>query len=165
MVARNASSEIIKLLTFFPAVVILGSWQCGKSTLVKMLQNQFSNYLSQEATLCTDEESSYRRFAKENGISLVQIKGGKRTVKGIYHIQHLNAYHSRLKEFLSQFKGVSSKYLNNYLTWNNELERKKGGLAEKAEAVLRQVVSAVFEVTCSAIPMRPAIPLLIKNQS
>lgn len=45
MVARNASSEIIKLLTFFPAVVILGSRQCGKSTLVKMLQNQFSNYL------------------------------------------------------------------------------------------------------------------------
>ena len=45
MVARNTSSEIIKLLTFFPAVVILGSRQCGKSTLVKMLQNQFSNYL------------------------------------------------------------------------------------------------------------------------
>lgn len=131
----------------------------------KAVYGVLGGHVSHEATLCTDEESSYRRFAKENGISLVQIKGGKRTVKGIYHIQHLNAYHSRLKEFLSQFKGVSSKYLNNYLTWNNELERKKGGLAEKAEAVLRQVVSAVFEVTCSAIPMRPAIPLLIKNQS
>lgn len=45
MINRHASLEIIKLMSYFPAVVILGSRQCGKSTLVKMLQNQFPNYL------------------------------------------------------------------------------------------------------------------------
>jgi len=44
----------------------------------------------------------------------VQIKGGK-TVKGIFHIQHVNNYHSQLKDFLKPFHGVSTKYLNNYL--------------------------------------------------
>ena len=117
------------------------------------------------ATLCTDEEASYRKFAKENGNALVQIKGGKGTVKGIYHIQHLNAYHSNLKNFIGQFKGISSKYLNNYLVWNNEVERRKNGFAEKAVAVLQQVASAIFEETCSALFLRPAVPLLVKNQS
>ena len=131
----------------------------------KAVEGVLGGHVSPDATLCTDEDASYRRFAKENGNTLIQIKGGKKTVKGIYHIQHLNAYHSGLKGFLSPFKGVSSKYLNNYLTWNNELECKKGGLLEKAEAALRQIVSAVFEVTCLALPMRPAIPLLIENQS
>ena len=45
MINRHASLEIIKLMSYFPAVVILGSRQCGKFTLVKMLQNQFPNYL------------------------------------------------------------------------------------------------------------------------
>jgi len=87
------------------------------------------------------------------------------TVKGIYHIQHLNAYHSNLKNYIGQFKGISSKYLNNYLVWNNEVERRKNGFAEKAVAVLQQVASAIFEETCSALFLRPAVPLLVKNQS
>lgn len=65
-------------------------------------------HVNAEATLCTDEDASHRRFSKENGNELVQIKGGKDSEKGIYHIHHLNAYHSKLKLFLSGFKGVSS---------------------------------------------------------
>lgn len=45
MINRYASSKIIKLMSFFPAVAILGSRQCGKSTLVKIIQNQFSDYV------------------------------------------------------------------------------------------------------------------------
>ena len=50
--------------------------------------------------------NSYVRFAKSNGIELVQLKTGK-SKKGIYHIQHINAYHSKLKAFIRIFKGVS----------------------------------------------------------
>lgn len=49
---------------------------------------------------------------------MVQIKGGKGK-KGIYNIQHVNNYHSQMKSFFLSFKGVSSKYVNNYLTWFN----------------------------------------------
>lgn len=129
------------------------------------MREVLGGHVNHEATLCTDEEASYRKFAKENGNALVQIKGGKGTVKGIYHIQHLNAYHSNLKNFIGQFKGISSKYLNNHLVWNNEVERRKNGFAEKAVAVLQQVASAIFEETCSALFLRPAVPLLVKNQS
>ena len=121
--------------------------------------------MSPDATLCTDEDASYRRFSKDNGKGLVQIKGGKKTVKGIYHIQHLNAYHSKLKLFLAGFKGVSSKYLNNYLTWNNVVEHKTGTHRDKVARMMRYVASAMFEEACTSIPLRPSLPILVKNQS
>lgn len=111
-----------------------------------------------------DEDKSYRKFSKHNNLRLVQIKGGK-SVKGIFHIQHLNAYHSKLKAFVSSFKGISSKYLNNYLVWNNVVEHKGGTLREKTANILNFAASALFEETCLAVPMRPSIPLLVKNQS
>lgn len=135
--------------------------KCSAEAVEKVL----GGHVAKESTLCTDEDASYRRFSKKNGNSLVQIKGGKGSVKGIYHIQHLNAYHSKLKSFLRPFNGVSSKYLNNYLTWNNAVGRRQGGLAEKARHLLEKVVSVLFEETCRMVPVRPLLPLLVKNQS
>ena len=121
-------------------------------------------HVSAEATLCTDGDTSYRRFAKGNGNALVQIKGGKGSVKGIYHIQHLNAYHSRLKTFLARLKGVSTKYLNNYLTWVNVLEGVCGGLAQKALTLIDYAASALFAETSANVSNRPPLPVLVKNQ-
>ena len=93
----------------------------------------------------------------------MQKKGGKKTVTGIYHIQHLNVYHSKLKQFLARFRGVLSKYLNNYLTWNNVVEHKVGTLCEKVVRMMLYVASTMFEEACVAIPLRPSLPVLVKN--
>lgn len=42
---RAAKHDIEKLLKIFPAVVILGSRQCGKSTLIKMMSGELPNFL------------------------------------------------------------------------------------------------------------------------
>ncbi len=42
---------------------------------------------------------------------------------GVYHIQNVNAYDSRLKNWMMRFHGVSTKYLNNYLGWRRGIER------------------------------------------
>ena len=85
-----------------------------------------------------------QEFSKTNGNAIVQIKGVKGAVKGIYHIQHLNAYHSKLKQFLASFNGMSSKYLNNYLTWNNMVKHRRGSLTEKTRRLLENVVAVLF---------------------
>lgn len=41
---------------------------------------------------------------------------------GIYHINHINSLHSKLKIWMYRFKGVSSKFLSNYMTWYKWLE-------------------------------------------
>jgi len=145
----NAVSKVAKL------------GKCSKRAVAEVL----SGHVKTQSTLCTDEEASYRKFAKNNQNTLIQIKGGKGAVKGIYHIQHINAYHSNFKNFIARFKGISSKYLNNYLAWNNEIERKKGGLVAKTSAALLRLASTIFEETCQTLSLRPALPLLVENQS
>ncbi|MCY7316689.1 MAG: IS1595 family transposase, partial [Rubrivivax sp.] len=44
-------------------------------------------------------------------------------VRGAWHIQNVNAYHSRLKAWLRRFKGVATSYLPNYLGWFRALDR------------------------------------------
>ena len=58
-------------------------------------------------------------FAKNKGLGYrsIDLSKGIRVIKGIYHIQNVNSYHSRLKGWLSRFKGVATKYLSNYLHW------------------------------------------------
>ena len=41
----------------------------------------------------------------------------------IFHIQNVNAYTSRLKDWLRPFKGVASWYLPNYLGWRRAIEQ------------------------------------------
>ena len=38
------------------------------------------------------------------------------------HINNVNAYHGRLKQWLARFNGVATKNLPNYLGWRRALE-------------------------------------------
>ncbi len=85
------------------------------------LERLFKDRIEDEAILCTDSHKSYIRFAQNLDIELQQIERGKHK-KGIYHIQHINAFHSKLKKWMDRFNGVSTKYLANYMYWFKWLE-------------------------------------------
>ena len=78
-----------------------------------------------ESVLCTDGASVYAAFARNCGIThrVVHAKPGQRVREGAFHIQNVNAYHSRLKNWMIRFHGVATKYLVNYLGWRRMLER------------------------------------------
>jgi hypothetical protein len=46
-------------------------------------------------------------------------------VKGVYHIQNVNSYQSRLKRWIDRFNGVATKYLQHYLAWFRYLDSKE----------------------------------------
>jgi hypothetical protein len=126
----------------------------------KALHQLYDGRIQGDATLVTDELNSYVQFADTNGIPLVQIKGGK-SKKGIYHIQHANSYHSQLKQFIRGFRGVSSKYLNSYLTWNNFVNYAKETAEEKRNILLAFALSTFKTDKCRDISNHPAVPLLV----
>lgn len=74
--------------------------------------------LDQDVLLVTDANAAYRYFSREAGIShqYVNLRSGQR-VKGAVHVQNVNAYHSRFREWLARFHGVATRYLPNYLGW------------------------------------------------
>ena len=84
---------------------------------------------------------------------MVQMESGKHR-KGIYHINHINAYHNNIKQFIQRFRGVITKYLNNYLVWNNCI---KMGVGE----VLSSIAKYLYTVTCEELSNRTAVPTLL----
>ena len=125
----------------------------GKVT-IKSLHAVLNRRISKRAILCTDKEVAYKAFTRHNGIKLVQVESGIAKL-GVYHIQHINAYHSRLKAFIGRFKGVATKYLNNYLVWNNAIME----TAMTRVGILRQALKAVVFTRWLDIGCRPAIPV------
>jgi transposase-like protein len=73
---------------------------------------------------CCDGGTAVVAFARRAGISAhVLPKPGKPTRQAPdYHLNNVNAYHGRLKEWLRRFHGVATKNLANYLGWRRALE-------------------------------------------
>jgi len=80
------------------------------------LERLFEGRVSENSIFCTDSHKSYIKFAQNSGIELQRIKTGQHK-QGIYHIQHINALHSKLKEWMYKFHSVATKYLANYMCW------------------------------------------------
>ena len=82
--------------------------------------------LARDAVLCSDGggKGPIALAAREMGVAhrAVNLSKGIRVLAGVYHIQHANAYHSRLKEWMRRFHGVATKYLDHYLGWRRMIE-------------------------------------------
>ena len=81
-----------------------------------------------QTILCSDAHVSYKGFAIDNKIEHHALKAViKQRVKNkIYHIQHVNSTHNRLKKWIDNtFWGVSTKYLQQYLNWYRIKEKIK----------------------------------------
>lgn len=80
--------------------------------------------VASDALLVSDGRAAYGRFADEAGLLHIALNAsaGERSY-GSYHIQNVNAYISRLKQWMVRFKGVATKYLASYLGWRRMMER------------------------------------------
>lgn len=97
------------------------------------------SYIEPSSLLCSDTATNYKKFAKIKGLKheTINISKDGYVKKGIYHIQRVNAYHKRLKQWMIRFQGVATKYLDNYLYWFRTLElNKKVAFKEKVKAML-----------------------------
>jgi transposase-like protein len=77
-----------------------------------------------DTLLISDGEKAYGAFAAARGLLHVWIiaSKGEHVWRG-YHIQNVNAYTSRLKTWMTRFRGVATKYLDSYLGWRRRIDR------------------------------------------
>jgi len=80
--------------------------------------------ISKDTVLCSDSKNIYPFVADQCGVlhKAVNIKAGIRCLEKVYHIQNVNAYDSRLKNWMRRFHGVATKYLQDYLGWQRWLD-------------------------------------------
>lgn len=90
----------------------------------------------------------------------------KKHKKGIFNIQLVNYYHSALKAMTNiRFRGVATKYLNNYIGYNNFVTFAKESFMEKIRILKDEIFTVgVDKRSFSAnISKREPLPLL-RNQ-
>lgn len=118
---RNAKEEVtvIQVVTaverggeiFFKAVE-------SKRLTTEEIAKAFDGRLTDGTVLITDAHNSYKSFAKQNPSlthkTFIAKDHVSKTDKRV-HVQTVNNLHKELKDFLRQYNGVSSKYLQNYL--------------------------------------------------
>lgn len=80
--------------------------------------------LARDAVLCTDGSGSLAAAARDLGIEhhALNFTAGIRVI-GPWHIQNVNAYHARLKDWVRRFRGIATRYLDSYLGWFRAIER------------------------------------------
>jgi len=89
--------------------------------------------LAPDVVLCTDGSSALAAAARHLGLThqALNMSSGLR-VRGPWHIQNVNAYHGRLKEWMRRFHGVATSYLASYLGWFRALERSRSTCTKPA---------------------------------
>lgn len=125
---RGISDEQISVVVAYDRNGSIITKMAGRGRITaKEIDQTLGEYLDKEIVLCTDSATNYKSFAKKKGITHETINSnkGEYVKKGIYHIQHVNAYHQRLKKWMERFNGVATKYMDNYLFWFRFLELHK----------------------------------------
>ena len=97
---------------------------CKGRLTINRLSAIYNGKIERNSIICTDSHNAYKAFAREIPADLIQLDSGTHK-KGVYHINHINSLHSRLKEWVKDRKGISTKYLANYMYWFNWVERNK----------------------------------------
>lgn len=114
LIARDRTGQTLDFVT-------------GKGPVTKaQLHQHLPPALDHDVLLVTDANAAYRYFAREAGIShqFVNLRAGVR-VRGAIHVQNINAYHSRFRQWLDRFHGVATHYLPNYLGWQWALDAQR----------------------------------------
>ncbi|TNE81301.1 MAG: IS1595 family transposase [Bacteroidetes bacterium] len=92
----------------------------GRGKLTKAaIHRTIGNTISSENTVISDSDRNLAFYLKDRNIKQIKLSARKkeRVKDKIFHIQHTNNLQQRLKDWLRKFKGVASKYLQNYLNW------------------------------------------------
>ena len=86
--------------------------------------------LAPDALLCSDGAGVYRATARQFNLAheSINVSAGQYVRQQVFHVQHVNAYDSRLKQWMRRFNGVATQYLTNYLGWRRLIERCAGKL-------------------------------------
>ena len=82
------------------------------------------NIIARPAELCCDGGSAITAFARRARIKFhaLPAPGLPKPEAPDIHINNVNAYHGRLKEWMRHFHGVATKNLPSYLSWRRTIE-------------------------------------------
>jgi len=132
------------------------------------LDKTFAMHVDKENSLVLLDDAKHNtNYMEKNKYTFLPLKSNttdndkdhKVEVQGPYHIQHVNAMHSGLKSFIKKYNGVSSKYLQNYISlyvWLKNVALKQ--VDELREKSVARVSLSDCYITSKEIISAPSLP-------
>jgi transposase-like protein len=84
----------------------------------KDLDRILGNKVSADTNIiCSDKHPSIKSFTKTHGFTHYRIHASQKqySIGKVYHVNNLNNLAKRFKDFINQYNGVATKYLQSYL--------------------------------------------------
>lgn len=136
-----------------------------------MLDATVAKHINKDSSvILVDEYKTTKKYLTDNDykyFSLLSNTTGNRgehkpEIKDGYHLQHVNALHHQIRSFLTKYCGVSSKYLNNYISLFMWLKNASAKHVKKEDvhnlSISRAVLSDCY-ITSAKLNSYPRIPL------
>jgi transposase-like protein len=161
---RGVSKEKVSVICLvdhmgqvYSKVCALG--QPTASALEKAIGKELFPNKNKRTKICTDGAKAFPKYAADNHFEHIRIVGaaGRR---GKYNSQSVNSYHSWLKDFISGFRSVSTKYLDNYLVWFNVIHK---GQKSRMD-ILEICMNLKNKTKWNNVRKRPAMPVLTSKR-
>lgn len=131
----------------------------GKPKLAD-LQKALDKKIVSDSVLVTDSFRAYSKLSNDMSLNHIRIPRNKHKL-GNFNIQTINSYHSRLKAMIIyNFKGVSTKHLNNYLVYHNFVNFAKDSKDDKEIILLDFIQKTECVSLVKSISNRLNIPLV-----
>lgn len=135
-----------------------------------MLDVTVAKHINKEtAMMVADDYKITKNYFRKNGYNHTTLlsnisdnpNGHKPEIRGEFHLQHVNAMHHHIRNFLRPYCGVSTKYLSNYISLFIWL--KTVGLTKQRKTVDQISIARAATPDCyvsrKLIESRPAVPL------
>lgn len=81
-----------------------------------MLNDSLGTKLHNAVSINTDNARAYQEFCKKYNLKLNAIPSGFHS-DGVFNISEINGIYSQLETWLSKFRGVFIRHLQEYLNW------------------------------------------------
>ena len=132
----------------------------GKLNLIA-LQKVLNGKISKDSVFVTDNLRAYLRLSNDMQLNHIRIPRNKHS-NGSFDIQTMNSYHSILKAMLIYtFRGVATKYLNNYLVYHNFVNFAKNTKQDKEKILFNHIININCISKSINIANRASVPLLV----
>lgn len=88
------------------------------------LNKSLKSCVAHDSLICSNNLPILKKFYTNNNLKhgLLHVNRGELLKKDIIHLNNCIEYKNHLFHWFSRFRGVATKYLNNYLSWYRELD-------------------------------------------
>lgn len=138
--------------------------------LPPMLDQTLAKHVKKEtALILADNYRATKKYLEDNGYQYMTLlsktpnnsNSHKPEIQGENHLQHINAMHGQIRRFLKPFYGVSTKYLENYISLYIWIRTNKALKQERKidNLSITRAASADCYISRQCLNSLPAVPM------